>query len=136
MFRTLDEKVSVFGQITPEDVAMAGTGGFAMIINNRPDGEQDGQPAGAAIEAAARAAGIAYRAIPVDHSGFDEGQVEAMAAALGAAEGPVLAFCRSGTRSTFLWALASARLGEDGDVLVAKASNAGYDIAAIRHALG
>jgi uncharacterized protein (TIGR01244 family) len=136
MFRTLDDTISVFGQITPDDVAEAKALGFTTIINNRPDGEQDGQPAGAEIEAAARAAGLAYVAIPVDHSGFSEAQVTAMAAALGDAEGPVLAFCRSGTRSTFLWALASAWRGEDGDALVAKASNAGYDISPIRHALG
>jgi uncharacterized protein (TIGR01244 family) len=136
MFRTLDDTISVFGQITPDDVAEAKALGFTTIINNRPDGEQDGQPAGAEIEAAARAAGLAYVAIPVDHSGFSEAQVTAMAAALGDAEGPVLAFCRSGTRSTFLWALASASRGEDGDALVAKASNAGYDISPIRHALG
>jgi uncharacterized protein (TIGR01244 family) len=135
MFRTLDEKISVFGQITPEDVATAKAQGFTTLINNRPDGEQDGQPEGTEIEAAAHDAGLTYVAIPVDHSGFAEWQVAAMADALGAAEGPVLAFCRSGTRSTHLWALASARLGEDGDVLVAKAANAGYDISGIRHAL-
>ncbi len=59
-----------------------------------------------------------------------------MAAALEAADGPILAFCRSGTRSTFLWALASASLGKDGEALIAKAANAGYDISPIRHALG
>lgn len=135
MFRTLDENVSVFGQITPADVTAAKADGFAMIINNRPDAEQDGQPEGAAIEAAARAAGLAYVAIPVDHAGFAEWQVAAMAAALETADGPVLAFCRSGTRSTFLWALARARLGEEGDVLIAKAANAGYDISGIRGAI-
>jgi uncharacterized protein (TIGR01244 family) len=136
MFRTLDDTISVFGQITPTDVAEAKALGFTTIINNRPDGEQDGQPEGAEIEAAAKAAGLAYFAIPVDHSGFSEAQVTAMADALGSAEGPVLAFCRSGTRSTFLWALASAWGGADGDALVAKAANAGYDISPIRHALG
>jgi uncharacterized protein (TIGR01244 family) len=136
MFRTLDDTISVFGQITPADVAEAKALGFTTIINNRPDGEQDGQPEGAEIAAAAEAAGLAYVAIPVDHSGFSEAQVSAMADALGAADGPVLAFCRSGTRSTFLWALASAWRGADGDALVAKAANAGYDISPIRHALG
>lgn len=136
MFRTLDDTISVFGQIAPADVAEAKALGFTTIINNRPDGEQDGQPAGAEIEAAAKAAGLAYVAIPVDHSGFSEAQVSAMAEALAAADGPVLAFCRSGTRSTFLWALANASLGADGDSLVAKAANAGYDISPIKHVLG
>ena len=136
MFRTLDDQVSVFGQLTAEDVAAAKAQGFTAIVNNRPDDEQPGQPTGAEIEAAARAAGLRYVAIPVDHSGFDEGQVIAMADALQEADGPLLAFCRSGTRSTFLWALASARRGAEADTLVSKAANAGYDLTPIRPALG
>jgi uncharacterized protein (TIGR01244 family) len=136
MFRTLDSTISVFGQIEPDDVAAAKAQGFTTIINNRPDDEQPGQPAGAAIEAAAKAAGLDYIAIPVDHAGFNEGQVAAMVDALEAAPGPVLAFCRSGTRSTFLWALARHRLGDDGEVLIAKAANAGYDLSAIRSVIG
>ena len=136
MFRTLDSTISVFGQIEPEDVAAAKAQGFTAIINNRPDDEQPGQPTGAEIEAAAKAAGMDYVAIPVDHSGFNEGQVAAMADALQKAQGPVLAFCRSGTRSTYLWALARHRLGDDGEQLIAKAANAGYDLSAIRPVLG
>jgi len=132
MFRTLDFNISVFGQIEPEDVAAAKAQGFTTIINNRPDNEQHGQPMGAEIEAAAKAAGMEYVAIPVDHSGFAEWQVTAMADALGKAKGPVLAFCRSGTRSTFLWALARHSLGDDGAALIAKAAEAGYDLAPIR----
>lgn len=132
MFRTLDSAISVYGQIEPEDVGTAKAQGFTAIINNRPDNEQPGQPAGAEIEAAAKAAGLDYVAIPVDHSGFNEGQVEAMAEALEKARGPVLAFCRSGTRSTFLWALARHRLGDDGEQLIAKAANAGYDLSPLR----
>ena len=132
MFRTLDDTISVFGQIEPEDVAAAKAQGFAAIVNNRPDDEQPGQPAGAAIEAAAREAGLSYVAIPVDHSGFSEWQVAAMADALQKADGPVLAFCRSGTRSTYLWALARHSLGDDGETLIAKAAAAGYDLNALR----
>ena len=132
MFRTLDDSISVFGQIEPEDVEAAKEQGFTLLINNRPDNEQPGQTAGAAIEAAARASGLGYVAIPVDHAGFAEWQVAAMADALEKADGPVLAFCRSGTRSTFLWALARHRLGDEGDSLIAKAANAGYDLSAIR----
>ena len=135
MFRTLDDTISVWGQVTPEDIAMAAGAGFTTIVNNRPDGEEPGQPTGAAIAAATRAAGLEYVAIPVDHSGFREEQAAAMAEALGAADGPVLAFCRSGTRSTFLWALARSRMGDDGAVLTAKAAAAGYDLSPIRAAL-
>ena len=136
MFRTLDSAISVYGQIEPEDVAAAKTQGFAMIINNRPDDEQPGQPTGSEIEEAAKAAGLDYVAIPVGHSGFNEGQVAAMAEALEKAQGPVLAFCRSGTRSTFLWALARHQLGDDGEQLIAKAANAGYDLSPLRAVFG
>jgi uncharacterized protein (TIGR01244 family) len=59
-----------------------------------------------------------------------------MVEALETARGPVLAFCRSGTRSTYLWALARHRLGDDGEQLIAKAANAGYDLSAIRSVIG
>jgi uncharacterized protein (TIGR01244 family) len=127
MFRTLDERVMVAGQIAPEDVVAAAERGVRVIVNNRPDGEEPGQPTGAEIEAAARATGLGYVHIPVDHQGFSQQQVQEMADAL-AMPGPVLAFCRSGTRSTYLWALASAASGEDPDQLRAEAANAGYDL--------
>ncbi len=128
MFRTLDHTISVFGQITPEDVAAAKAQGFTAIINNRPDDEQPGQPAGAEIEAAAKAAGLDYTAIPVDHSGFGEGQIAAMAEALEKAQGPVLAFCRSGTRSIVTWARGEAQAGRPAAELVALGREAGYDL--------
>src|SRR5689334_12739395 len=105
MFRQLDDKVLVSPQIAPEQVAEAATLGVTMIVNNRPDGEDPDQPPGSAIAAAAQAAGIAYRHIPVA-GGFSPSQVQEMADALAASEGKVLAFCRSGTRSSYLWALA------------------------------
>jgi uncharacterized protein (TIGR01244 family) len=127
----LDPDTLVSGQIMPEDLSALAAEGVTMIVNNRPDGEEPGQPAAVAIEAAARAAGIDYRWVPVA-SGFSPDQVEAMGAALEAADGKVLAFCRSGTRSTFLWALARSRAGDDGDELVRKAAAAGYDLSPIR----
>ena len=130
MFRTLDETISVAGQIQPEDVATAAAQGVKTIINNRPDDEQAGQPAGAAIAAAAKAAGLGYAHIPVDHSGFSQEQVDAMTAAL-AEPGPALAFCRSGTRSTYLWALARGAAGDPPSEIAAKAANAGYDVSAL-----
>lgn len=136
MFKHLDERIRVAGQIAPDDVARAAAEGVVMIINNRPDDEQPGQPGGAEIAAAAAAAGLAYRAIPVTHAGFSSNQVDAMQAALADADGPVLAFCRSGTRSTLLWALAEARSGADADQLAGKAAAAGYDLTPIRAFLG
>jgi uncharacterized protein (TIGR01244 family) len=128
MTAQLTPKVSVAPQIAPEDVPALAAAGFVAIINNRPDGESMGQPSGAEIEAAAKAAGMRYTAIPVDHSGIGAAQVQAMADALAAAGGPVLAYCRSGTRSTHLWALAEAKGGAAVDGLVSAAAGAGYDI--------
>lgn len=132
MFRRIDETVSVAAQITPDDVPAIAAAGFTAIVNNRPDGEEPGQPSGDEIRAAAEAAGLSYTAIPVTHAGFSHPQVIAMIDALQQANGPVLAYCRSGTRSCNLWALAEAGLGEDADLLTAKAANAGYDLTSLR----
>jgi len=131
MFRTLDAAVMVAPQISVEDVATAKAQGVTTIINNRPDGEEPDAPQGDAIAAAAAVAGLRYVAIPVTHSGFSAPQVVAMADALRLADGPVLAYCRSGTRSTLLWALARTQLGDDKDALAAKAAAAGYDLSPI-----
>ncbi len=136
MFRKLDDSISVAGQVTARDIAEAAAQGFTLVVNNRPDDEQPGQPAGADIEAAARAAGLDYLAIPITHAGFSEPQVAAMRDALGAAAGPVLAFCRTGTRSTLLWALARAKMGDRIEALAAKASAAGYDLSPIAPLIG
>lgn len=131
-FRKLTENVLVSPQLALEDVAAAAAEGVVMIINNRPDGEEPDAPQGDAIEAAAAAAGLNYVAIPVGHSGFSEPQVDAMIAALEQAEGPILAYCRSGTRSTLLWALAQAKQGMDPDTIARTAMQAGYDVSPVR----
>ncbi|MFA5965914.1 MAG: TIGR01244 family sulfur transferase [Sphingomonas sp.] len=130
--RKIDDRISVAPQITPGDVSEIARAGFVAIVNNRPDDEEPGQPDGAEIRAAAEAAGLAYTEIPITHAGFSHPQVAAMVAALDAAGGPVLAYCRSGTRSCNLWALASATAGGDPAELVAKGAGAGYDLSGIR----
>ncbi len=136
MFRKIDDSISVAPQIGPDEVAAAADQGFTMIINNRPDEEEPGQVPGDDIREAARAAGLAYVAIPISHGGFSANQVDAMRDALANAGGPVLAFCRSGTRSTLLWALAKGADGVDADALLNKAAGAGYDISSIKPLLG
>ncbi len=131
-FRKLTENVLVSPQLALEDVTAAAAAGVALIVNNRPDGEEPDAPQGDEIAAAAAAAGLNYVAIPVGHAGFSEPQVDAMIAALEQAEGPILAYCRSGTRSTFLWALAAAKQGQDPDTIARTAMQAGYDISPIR----
>lgn len=132
MFRKLSDSVLASPQIDLADIAAAAAQGVTMIINNRPEGESDDQTPGAEIEAAARAAGLKYVAIPVTHAGFSQAQVTAMAEALENAGGPVLAYCRSGTRSTLLWSLAEASRGADPDTLAGQAAQAGYDIGPVR----
>jgi uncharacterized protein (TIGR01244 family) len=116
-------------QLYPADLPTLAAAGIRLIVNNRPDGEEPGQPASAEIEAAARASGLDYRHIPIA-GGFPPEQVEAMAEAMEV--GPVLAFCRSGTRSTFLWALARAARGAPAEASVAGAAAAGFDLGPIR----
>lgn len=134
MIRRVSELVSVAPQIAPEDIPALKAAGFVAVVNNRPDDEEPGQPSGAAVRVAAEAAGLAYAEVPVG-GGFSHEQIDAMAAVLAGAGGPVLAFCRSGTRSCNLWALAEAKRGGDADALVAAAANAGYDLRAIRPVL-
>lgn len=131
-FRALTPAYSVAPQISIEDVAAAKAAGFAMIINNRPDGEDPASPQGDAIAHAAAAEGLAYAAIPVGHAGFGHPQLDALAKLLGDATGPVLAYCRSGTRSTHLWALTRARAGDDVDAICDAAAKGGYDLSALR----
>lgn len=135
-FRQLSAQVWASPQITTAEVAQAAAQGFTAIVNNRPDGEADDQPEGREIEAAARAAGLAYYAIPINHAGFSEAQALAMADILRSQQGPILAYCRSGTRSTLLWALARASEGEDPAALRDAARAAGYDLTPIAPALG
>ena len=130
--RRIDERVSVAPQIAAEDVPAIKAAGFVAIINNRPDGEEPRQPEAAAIRAAAETVGLAYADIPVTQAGFSHAQLDATARVMADANGPVLAFCRSGTRSCNLWALTEARSGGDPAVLSSQAEAAGYDLGGIR----
>ena len=134
-FRILSDRFLASPQIAPGELAEAAAQGVTLLVNNRPEGEAPDQTPGREIAEAARAAGIEYRAIPIDHSGFSAAQVAAMCDALDGAEGKVLAYCRSGTRSTFLWALAMASRGEDVDALAGAAAAAGYDLSPLRAAM-
>jgi uncharacterized protein (TIGR01244 family) len=134
MIRQLDDKTLVSGQITPDEVAALKQQGVTMIVNNRPDGEDPGQPTGLEIEQAAAAAGIAYRAAPIIR-GIGPADVEAMCDAIGSAEGKVLAYCRSGTRSTLAWAVARRKQGAGLDEIAEAAARAGVDLAPVAHLL-
>ncbi len=127
--RKVTDSFSVAPQIEPADVARARAQGFVKLINNRPDGEVPGQPSSAQMEAAARAAGLDYVHIPFVGRPTLE-QAEAVAREAEAAGGPVLAFCRSGTRSITAWSLGQAQAGRRAPgELVELAAGAGYDLA-------
>ncbi|MXP29126.1 TIGR01244 family phosphatase [Porphyrobacter algicida] len=129
--RKLDDTLSVNEQLTTAEIPAAAEQGFAAIINNRPDGEEPGQPSSAEVEAAARDAGLEYRYVPFVPGQLTPGIVENFRTAATELPGPILAFCRSGTRSTTLWAAANAdRLGVDRVIKVA--ANAGYDLSGAR----
>jgi uncharacterized protein (TIGR01244 family) len=125
--RTVTGSFSTAPQLTPGDMAEAAARGFALVINNRPDGEVPGQPTSAQMEAAARAAGLDYAYIPVVGGPTPE-QVERVRTTVSEADGPVLAFCRSGTRSIVTWARGRAAEGMPRDELLMLGREAGYDL--------
>jgi len=130
-FRTVTDGFSVSPQISLEDLDAAKAQGFALIINNRPDGEAPGQPPSAAIEARARLLGLDYAYVPVA-GGPTPGQVAAVRAAVQDATGPVLAYCRSGTRSIITWSLGALGAGEKRrSDLVELGEKAGYDLSGV-----
>ena len=125
--RRIDDTISVTPQLTADDVAQAAKLGFRTLVANRPDGEEPGQPTMADIEAAARENGMEWVYLPVESGNILDEDVDRFDTMIRQAETPVLAFCRSGTRCTVLWALSSAR-SEPAQEIVTKARNAGYDI--------
>ena len=130
--KRINDKVSVSPQISPDDVAAIKAAGFTTIVNNRPDGEAPDQPASAVMEAAAKAAGLAYYYIPLGRDGVTSAMVDKTVEALEGSTGPVFCYCRSGTRSTTLWALSQAGKLSAQDIVQA-AAHAGYDMS---HLLG
>ena len=129
-FKPITENFAVSPQIGAAEVAAAAQAGFTTIINNRPDGEAPGQPSAAEIKALAKQHGLNFVSIPVTAASMTPEAVQRTAAALQAAPGPVLAYCRSGMRSTSMWALAQA-----GEMPAAKilrhAVQAGYDLSGL-----
>ncbi len=133
--KRINDHVSVSGQIRPEDVATLKAAGFVAIVNNRPDGESPDQPSGAEIAAAAAAAGLTYHAIPLGREGVSPEMVAQTKAVLEGSAGPVFCYCRSGTRSTTLWALSQAG-AVDASQIIAQAAEAGYDMSHLAGHLG
>lgn len=109
--RKLDDRVSIGGQLSPADLPRLKAAGFRSVICNRPDGEGWGQPRQAEIRAAAEAAGLGFRYVPVTPGPLGEATVADFAKALAELPGPVFAYCRSGARSGNLWSICAAQGG-------------------------
>jgi len=125
--KRINDHVTVSPQISLDDIAAIKAAGFTTIVNNRPDGESPDQPDSETMRAAVEQAGLTYHFIPLGRDGVNPDMVAAEKAALEGSAGPVLCFCRSGTRSTTLWALSQA--GEaPADEIVDSAAHAGYDL--------
>jgi sulfide:quinone oxidoreductase len=123
--------VSAAGRLDRADIEALAAAGIRTIINNRPDGEDPGQLPAKEAQRIAEAHGIAYHHIPITAATLSRADVDAFAAALRDTPAPVVAHCRSGTRSTLLWALTRMREGADTLSLVAEAAQHGIDIASL-----
>lgn len=129
--RTLDTDLAAAPQIAPDDLKQIAADGYRSVISNRPDGEAPDQPAAAEVRAAAEAAGLLFAHIPVVGGALTDADVDAFRRALDTLPGPILGFCRTGTRTATLWALARAA-DTDPDALITTAKAAGYDLSALR----
>ncbi len=127
----LSPGLSVAGRLDRADIEALARAGVRTIVNNRPDGEDPGQLPAAEARRLAEAQGLAYHHIPITAASLTRADVDAFAAALREAEAPVVAHCRSGTRSALLWALSRMREGADPLNLVAEVARHGIDIAGL-----
>ena len=127
-FKQLDDKVSVSAQVALADIEELARRGFRTLICNRPDGEDAGQPAFEDVAAAARAAGMETVFQPVTSATLDAEAARNFAAAVEESDGPVFAYCRTGTRCTMLWTISGVMAGKPKDELREAAARAGYDM--------
>ncbi len=132
----LDDRVAVCGQLRPDDMAGIAAAGYVAVVNNRPDGESVfGQPPTAALRRAAEAAGLSFLDLPFSGPRATPEQVRAFADLLAARPGRVVAFCKSGMRSSLLWGAAAIAAGRSLDDVLDATGRAGQDLAAVGQAM-
>ena len=129
--RHITDRYSVAPQLAPADMAALAQAGFSTVICNRPDGENPPPLQAAAMQAAAEAAGLDFVFNPIIGGQMTMDNVEEQRDAIDAADGPVIAYCASGNRSTLVWAL-----GQAGDLptdeIVARGEAWGYQLEWLR----
>jgi len=130
----LSDSLAVSAQISPADVQEIAAAGYRVLVNNRPDGEESGQPAGAEIAAVAESHGLAYFYMPVTHSAFPGDDFAAFSELLDDPTRPVFAFCRSGTRCANLWVVSCAP--DEHRAAAAQARTQGFDLGMAADHLG
>ena len=124
----LDATFAVAGQLTADDFAALAAEGFKSILANRPDGEDYFQLTAAKAQALATAAGLEFRHLPLRMPDiFEPTTIAATQEAIASLPQPVLAYCRSGTRSAIAWAAAESRT-QPVDALIGALGRAGYDV--------
>jgi uncharacterized protein (TIGR01244 family) len=129
---TVTEKLAVAPQPKLSDFQIFKRQGFTTVVNNRPDGEDPNQLGSAAEAEAARAAGLGYVHIPVTSTGMTEDDARILKETIEQAPGPVVAHCRSGARSFYLWVLSGDLDSHTDAELLAKAAELGVDTNAAR----
>lgn len=132
--RPITPTYAVSPQIDPSDLPAIAEAGFKAVICNRPDAENPPSLQIAAMAAAAEAAGLAFHAVPLTHQTMTPDNVALQSEIAAQAEGPVLAYCASGTRSSVVWAL-SQRGAQSADAILEQTAKAGYDLSGLRGAL-
>ena len=128
--RKVSDRFAVAPQIQPGDLEAIARAGYRLVVGNRPDDEEPGQPTTRAIARAAQDAGIAYVHIPISGGEFPDERIDEFRDVVRAADGPVLAFCRTGTRSITLAALANP-FGLTAEQRLERAAAAGYDLSGL-----
>jgi uncharacterized protein (TIGR01244 family) len=132
--RQITDRYAVSPQIEPEDAARLREAGFTTVICNRPDSEVPQPLQADAMGEAMRAAGLRFEVLPITHQTLSPENAERQAAIIADSDGPVLAYCASGTRSTFIWALGAA--GEmPVERIMEAGARGGYDLSPLRPAL-
>lgn len=134
MLRQITGQYSVSPQLSPHDMAAVALAGYRTVICNRPDAEVPPEQQAAPMAAAAEAAGLHFEVLPLTHHTMTPENVDRHRGLIEASDGPVLAYCRSGTRCTVVWALGEAA-ERPADEILDLAGRAGYDLTNIRPVL-